>query len=333
MINSNNHTLCLCQIPEHIYSFDRLAYQSHSLSLQDPRTPTLIPLHINRKDGLRNGRQVFYFNPRRPHLTQLVATQAVDGITQSVVGMADAAKHIQEVTRAMAAQNKEDMRNSDNEFNIRNQFLSNAVNAIKQATFSQFNIVICTDQNKDDFQNLTGQILPMDLLNLEISEGKFVDFQVYVFDTGKYLRHGKYETDFWQYWGESKKWYDPAAMHVSFDNAQKKLDPAAVKAQQDQKAQTDKTAAAAAASAKTVQTNAAANEAPELSIEAARNATDPNATPSGDAPSPTAAAAPAGKPMPCSVIKAAFMDMANYVEPTGAAGAAPGPSPSFMSRE
>jgi hypothetical protein len=188
--------------------------------------------------------------------------------------MADAAAHIQQVTRQIAAQIKEDMRNEDNEFNIRNQFLSNAVNAIKEATFSQFNIVICTDQEHDDFQDLQGQILPMDLLNLEISAGKFVNFQVYVFDTGKYLRHGKWEPDHWQFWGYTKKFYDPAAMHVHFDTAQKKLDANAIKAQQDQKAQQDKIAAAAAASAQAVQATAFANEAPELQIEAQRKAAE-----------------------------------------------------------
>jgi hypothetical protein len=108
----------------------------------------------------------------------MAGTQAVDGVTQAVVNMADAAQHIQSVAIAMAQQNKDKMNADDNDYNIRNQFLENAVNAIKNATLSQFNIVICTDQNKDDFQNLKGQILPMDLLNLEIAPGKVVDFQV-----------------------------------------------------------------------------------------------------------------------------------------------------------
>lgn len=117
----------------------------------------------------------------------------------------------------------------------------------------------------------------MDLLNLEISAGKFVNFQVYVFDTGKYLRHGKYEPNYWQFWGNTKKFYDPAAMHVHFDNAQTKRDANAIKAQQDQKAKEDKIAADAAASAKAAQTAAAANEAPKLKIEAARNAAEAKA--------------------------------------------------------
>ena len=55
--------------------------------------------------------------------------------------------------------------------------------------------MICTDQQRDDFQNLKGQILSMDLLDVEVSQGKIVNFEVYVFETGNYLRHGKYEQD------------------------------------------------------------------------------------------------------------------------------------------
>ncbi|KAG8530169.1 uncharacterized protein KY384_005652 [Bacidia gigantensis] len=174
-------------------------------------------------------------------------TQGAQAATQTVVGIADAAAHIAQIVREQAAINKEAMRNEDNEFNIRKNFLDNAVNAIKEATYSQYNIVICTDQEHDDFQSLTGQILPMDLLNLEVAPGKNVNFQVYVFDTGKYLRHGKWERDFWWWWGESKQWTDPAAMHVHFEKAQTKLDASAIKAQMDKKALEDKTAADAKA--------------------------------------------------------------------------------------
>ncbi len=195
-------------------------------------------------------------------------------MSHQVVGMADAAAHLDDVVRSEATKNKETERNNDNEFNTRKNFLDKAVNALKEATYSQFNIVICTDQARDDFQDLQGQILPMNLLNLEISAGKFVDFQVYVFDTGKYLRHGKYERDHWWYWGNNKQFYDPAAMHVHFEVAQKKLDTTAIKAAQDQKTAEDKTAADAAAAANTTQATAAANEATTLKTEAAKKAAD-----------------------------------------------------------
>ena len=170
--------------------------------------------------------------------------------------------------RDEAAKNKEATRTEDNEFNIRKQFLDNAVNAIKEATYGQYNIVICTDQEHDDFQALTGEVLPMDLLNLEVSEGKNVNFQVYVFDTGRYLRHGRWERDAWWWYGSSKQWTDPVAMHVHFEKAQTKLDAAAIGAAADKKAEEDKKAAAITAAAKKTQDETAAKNAAQLTADA-----------------------------------------------------------------
>ena len=209
-----------------------------------------------------------------------------------MVGVADAAAHIMDVARDEAAKCKEAARNDNNEFNIRKNFLDNAVNSIKTATCGQYNIVIATDQDKDDFQNLKGQILPMDLLDVEVSQGKTVNFEVYVFETGNYLRHGKYEQDSWWYYGQSKKWYDPAAMHVDFNTAQKKLDPAAIKKQQDDAAASAKTAADAAAATKTQQDRASASNAAALSTDAAGQAQAAQAA-GGTGASAPAASAPA----------------------------------------
>ena len=216
----------------------------------------------------------------------------MQGATQTVVGVADAAAHIMDVARDEAAKCKEAARTDNNEFNIRKNFLDNAVNSIKTATCGQYNIVIATDQDKDDFQNLKGQILPMDLLDVEVSQGKTVNFEVYVFETGNYLRHGKYEQDSWWYYGQSKKWYDPAAMHVDFNTAQKKLDPAAIKKQQDDAAASAKTAADAAAAAKTQQDRASASNAAALSTDAAGQAQAAQAA-GGTGASAPAASAPA----------------------------------------
>ena len=174
----------------------------------------------------------------------------------------------------------------DNEFNIRKNFLDNTVNAIKEATCSQFNIVICTDQEHDDFQNLKGRILPMDLVTVDVAKNKPVDFQVYVFDTGNYLRHGKYELDHWNWFGETKKWYDPAAMHVDFDKAQPKLDAAAIKAKQDQNAAQNKTAAAATGATSAVQASTAAKQAPALDRDAAGKAAAAAQAQPASAPAP-----------------------------------------------
>ena len=109
----------------------------------------------------------------------------------------------------------------------------------------------------------------MDLLDVEVSQGKIVNFEVYVFKTGIYLRHGKCEQDSWWYYGESKKWYNPMAMHVDSNNAQKKLDPAAIKKQRDDKKASDKTAANADAAAKPQQDRASASNAAALNTDIA----------------------------------------------------------------
>ncbi|KAI8628983.1 hypothetical protein F5Y19DRAFT_476074 [Xylariaceae sp. FL1651] len=192
----------------------------------------------------------------------------VGDIAGTVVDLAEAGVQLSKLARQEAEALKEQARNDDNEFNIRKQFLDNAVQAIRDATYDQYNIVICTDQAHDDFQNLTGQILPMDLIDVEVRKDVIVNFQVYVFETGKYLRHGKWERDYWNWWGESKKWTDPAAMHVHFEKAQPKKDPNEIKALMDKKAADEKAAADAAAAAQKTQQEAAAAQAAEIKTEA-----------------------------------------------------------------
>ncbi|KAL8784864.1 MAG: hypothetical protein Q9195_008857 [Heterodermia aff. obscurata] len=188
--------------------------------------------------------------------------------------MADAATHIMDTVRVESAKAAEASRNNDNEFNIRKNFLDNAVSAIHDATYGQFNIVICTDQAHDDFQALTGQILPMNLIDVEVAQGKIVNFQVYVFDTGRYLRHGKWERDHWWWWGASKTWHDPAAMHVHFETAQPKLDADGIKKKLDEEAKAKDVAAAATKAADTTQVQASNHEAQALQIDAQSQAQD-----------------------------------------------------------
>jgi hypothetical protein len=152
-----------------------------------------------------------------------------------VVDVAQAAGQIMDIVRDETAKANEAARTADNEFNIRKNFLDNTVNAIKEATLGQYSIVICTDQSDDDFQELAGQVLPMDLVDVEVGDGKTVNFQVYVFDTGKYLRHGRWERDAWWYYGQSEVSYD-VAMHVHFDHARPKLNPEEADQQQEAQA-------------------------------------------------------------------------------------------------
>lgn len=239
-----------------------------------------------------------------------------------------------DVARTEVAKVKEASRVDNNEFNIRKTFLLNAVNAIQEATLSQYNIVICTDQAKDDFQNLKGQILPMAPIDVEVSQGKVVNFEVYVFDTGNYLRHGKYEQDNWWYWGQTKKWFDPAAMHVDFSKAQTKLDPAQVQKQQAQNTAETQTAAAANTATQAVQATTAAKQAPALATDAASVAAY-NAQTLG-------AGAPAGTPAPAAPAAGGYgypSAASSYGSSPYGSGGAPGapanaaPAPGLMNRE
>lgn len=244
-----------------------------------------------------------------------------------------------DVARAEAAKAKEANRTDNNEFNIRKNFLLNAVNAIQEATCSQYNIVICTDQGKDDFQNLKGQILPMAILDVEVSQGKIVNFEVYVFDTGNYLRHGKYEQDSWWYWGSTKKWYDPAAMHVDFNKAQTKLDPSQYPKQQAQNTAETQTATAANTATQAVQATTAAKQAPALATDAASVAAN-NAQTLG-AGTPAAAPAPA-TPAPAAPATGGYgypSAASSYGSSPYGSGGAPGaaanaaPAPGLVDRE
>ena len=150
--------------------------------------------------------------------------------------------NLMDVIRKEQQAAQEQQRTADNEYNIRKVFLENTVNKIKEATLSQYNIVVCTDQSGDDFEELQGQWQGLDLVNVDVGGGKNVNFQVYVFDTGKYLRRGKWEKDAWNYWGQTNIFTD-IFMHVHFEKAQPKLDPDQVQQQQAQNQSSDEQAA------------------------------------------------------------------------------------------
>lgn len=72
-------------------------------------------------------------------------------IANQAVTVAEAATKIMDVARDEATKSKEFGRSENNEENIRKNFLDNTVNAIKEVTLGQYNIVICTDQAADEF--------------------------------------------------------------------------------------------------------------------------------------------------------------------------------------
>jgi hypothetical protein len=160
-----------------------------------------------------------------------------------------------DIFRDQASKVKEADRKDQNEFNIRKSFIENSVAMIRDATLSQYNIVICTDQSKDDFQDLQGRILPMDLIDVEISPGKYVNFQ------------GRWELDAWGWWGSDKSWKD-VNYHVHFETAQKKLSPDEIKAKQAEAEAQKKAVDDAAKAAKDAEALAAADNENQLRGEA-----------------------------------------------------------------
>ncbi|OCT55116.1 hypothetical protein CLCR_00009 [Cladophialophora carrionii] len=100
---------------------------------------------------------------------------------------------------AMQAQVDEYLQNE--EFNTRASFLELAGNAVKTATFSQYNILIVDDTEADIIPKgeLEGAI-PVDPLKLQISSKGNALFRVHMFKSGEYLRKGSLKDDMLWVW-------------------------------------------------------------------------------------------------------------------------------------
>ena len=115
-------------------------------------------------------------------------------------------------------------RSDDNDFNIRKAFLANAGAAIKDMTLGQYCIMILTDQENDvEKTEMKGMLAPMGLIEVPISDGEKINFQVMVFDEGMYVRAGSMKGDsIWCYppdakrdfWEAHDKW--PTGTHFEF---------------------------------------------------------------------------------------------------------------------
>ena len=145
------------------------------------------------------------------------APQMLVDAAQAVTSIMDT---VREEARKIAEQNRQD----DNDFNIRKNFLENAVAAINNLLQGQYNIMLLTDQEKDIEWGgpLKGRLLPMDLVEVEVGGGRKVNFQVMVFDEGKYLRKGKWEEDSISWYPDSAKMWKDVNMHIEFSPQPKK---------------------------------------------------------------------------------------------------------------
>ena len=183
---------------------------------------------------------------------------------QMLTEAADAVNTIMNVAREQAAKIKEQQRQDDNEFNIRKNFLENAIAAINDLLQGQYNIMVLTDQEHDIEWGgpLKGRLLPMDLLEVDIGNGKTVNFQVIVFDSGKYLRKGKWEEDSISWYPDSAKMWKDVNMHLEFsDQPKKPTDGVPNKEDLQKQAADKKTADDAAAAKKTADDAATAKKA------------------------------------------------------------------------
>jgi len=100
----------------------------------------------------------------------------------------------------------------------------------------------------------------MPLIEVQVAKDKTINFQAYVFDTGQYIRHGKWEANSWTRFGDSKFFTEvfTGTQHAEFNNPRQKLDPNEVKKAQDEQAKKDKDAADAKAAAEKTQADAKA---------------------------------------------------------------------------
>ena len=137
------------------------------------------------------------------------------------------------------------------------------------------------------------------------------------------------------YWGQTKKWTDPAAMHVHFEKAQPKLDATALKKKQDDEAATKKTAATATAAATASQNATAQSQTTPLASTALQQAAAQQAQEMGTAPPPAAATSAQPVPTPTAAPVGAYgYPAAEYNSAAGAYGASMAPpAPGFMDRK
>ena len=148
------------------------------------------------------------------------ATDAPQMLVNTAKAVTSIMDTFREEGQKIAAQALQD----NNDFNIRKNFLDNAVGAISDLLQGQYNIMVLTDQEHDVEWGgpLKGRLLPMQLLDVQISGGKTVNFQVIVFDSGKYLRKGKWEEDSIKWFPDSAKMWKDVNMHLEFSPQPKK---------------------------------------------------------------------------------------------------------------
>ena len=83
--------------------------------------------------------------------------------------------------KAQAKIDKIDERDDDNDFNIRASFLDGAGKALVAATYKQYNVLIVTDQENDDWDTPMKGELASQLVDVQLSDGSMVNFEARIF--------------------------------------------------------------------------------------------------------------------------------------------------------
>jgi len=118
---------------------------------------------------------------------------------------------------------------------IAKQFIEHTLEVLREATFEQFNLLIVTDSEKDEWwqgkKGPEGQLQPVPTIDIQVAPGKTRTYKVYSFDTGTYIRNGSHEADQLIYFGGSKNQKEPmtGGWHIEFNEARPKKNPADLK--------------------------------------------------------------------------------------------------------
>ena len=83
--------------------------------------------------------------------------------------------------KAIARVDKKLEQSDDNDFNIRSSFLKSAGAALMEATFKQFNILIVTDQENDEWETPVKDELASQLVDVQLTDGTMVNFEARLF--------------------------------------------------------------------------------------------------------------------------------------------------------
>jgi hypothetical protein len=123
-----------------------------------------------------------------------------------------------ETVRGLAKELKQDELDASNEAIERTSFLTKALEKIKEGTNEKKCIIIASDI-EGDWQTELVNPEPVETVTLELN-GQPIDFAVFIFESGKYLRLGpgaRWNDDTLVYWPPQGRKNQDINLHFEFD--------------------------------------------------------------------------------------------------------------------